>query len=74
MAEENSTVQEIEIDRLLTVEEMCEFLHVKIGTLKDWTKLEEDPCPCYRYKARILRFDKNEVLNWFRNRTKSWRD
>ena len=56
-------------DRLLTVKEMAAFLQITTGALKDWTKLEEDPCPCYRFKSRVLRFDKNEVLTWFKNQT-----
>ena len=56
-------------ERLLTVKEMAAFLQITTGALKDWTKLEEDPCPCYRFKSRVLRFDKNEVLTWFRNQT-----
>lgn len=58
---------------LLTVEQMAEYLNIKVGTLKDWTKLEENPCPCYRYKSKILRFDKAEVMQWFKEQTKIWR-
>lgn len=60
-------------DKLLTPEEMSEALNVKVGTLKDWTKLKEDPCPCYRYKSRILRFDRAEVFKWFREQTVKWK-
>lgn len=60
-------------ERLLTVDEMAAFLGIKVGALKDWTKLEESPCPCLRYKSRILRFEKEAVLEWFREQTKIWR-
>lgn len=62
-----------EEDRLYTVKEMAAFLNVKVGSLKDWTKLKENPCPCLRYKARVLRFEKDEVLKWFKEQTKTWR-
>ena len=57
---------------LLTVEQMAKFLQITEGALKDWTKVEENPCPCYRYKSRILRFDKAEVMQWFKEQTKIW--
>ena len=60
-------------ERLYTVQEMADYLQVKVGSLKDWTKLEENPCPCYRYKGRVLRFNKEEVLTWFKGQTKVWR-
>ena len=58
-----------EEERLYTVEEMAAFLGVKVGALKDWTKLEENPCPC----LRVLRFEKEPVMEWFRGQTKVWR-
>lgn len=78
MANESLDKSEVEVqtssgDRLLTVDEMCTYLGIKVGTLKDWTKLKENPCPCYRYKGRILRFDKSEVMAWFKERTENWR-
>lgn len=69
---QNTATPELE-DRLYTVEEMARFLAVKVGALKDWTKLENDPCPCLRYGARILRFEKEPVLEWFKRQTKVWR-
>ena len=60
-------------DRLLTVDEMAQYLGIKVGALKDWTKLEKDPCPCLRYKSRVLRFEKEPVLEWFRRQTEVWR-
>lgn len=62
----------IEEDRLYEVEEMAAYLGVRPGALKDWTKLEENPCPCFRKDTRILRFDKAEVRAWFRARTEEW--
>ena len=59
-------------ERLYTVEEMADFLQVKVGALKDWTKLEENPCPCLRYESRILRFEKPKVLEWLRSQTDAW--
>lgn len=65
---------EIEEDEhLYTAEEMAAFLNIKVGALKDWTKLEENPCPCLRFKSRTLRFEKEEVLKWFKAQTKVWR-
>lgn len=68
MLEKKETI--IEEEPLLTVEQMAKHLSVTVGALKDWTKLKEDPCPCYRYKSRILRFDKAEVMQWFKEQTK----
>lgn len=70
---ENVETNVMEEERLYTVEEMAAFLGVKVGALKDWTKLEENPCPCLRYKSRILRFEKEPVMEWFRGQTKVWR-
>jgi predicted site-specific integrase-resolvase len=63
----------LEEDRLYTAKEMADFLGIKIGALKDWTKLEENPCPCLRFQSRVLRFEKEEVLKWFREQTKVWK-
>jgi hypothetical protein len=67
-------VENIIEEGLLTVEQAAKFLNITVGALKDWTKLKENPCPCFRYKTRVLRFDKTEILNWFREQTKVWRE
>ena len=73
MLEEQNTVVENNMEEsLMTGTEMADFLNVKVGTLKDWTKLKENPCPCYRFKSRTLRFGKAEVLEWFKNQTSKW--
>lgn len=61
-------------ERLYTAEEMAAFLGMKVGSLKDWTKLKENPCPCLRFKSRTLRFQKDEVMKWFKAQTKVWRE
>ena len=61
-------------ENLLTAREMADCLGIKVGTLKDWTKLKENPCPCYRYKSRILRFERAEVLGWFKGQTSNWKN
>ena len=59
-------------DRLYDIEEMAAHLGIRPGALKDWTKLDENPCPCFRKDARFLRFDKAEVRAWLRERTSEW--
>lgn len=56
-------------DKLYTVEEMAEFLSMGTGTLKDWTKQKDDPCPCFRKGAKFLRFEKSAVLSWLRRQS-----
>lgn len=72
-SDNSSVTANKEDEHLYTVQEMADYLQVKVGSLKDWTKLEENPCPCYRYKGRVLRFNKEEVLDWFKGQTKVWR-
>ena len=75
MLEENKIVtEESAEDRLWTTQEMAAYLGVKEGTLKDWTKLKQNPCPCYRYKSRMLRFEKAEVKEWFKNQSTKWKE
>lgn len=74
MSEELLTEDEALMEeKLLTVDEMAAYIGVSVGALKDWTKLKEDPCPCLRFKSRVLRFAKGEVVKWFRRQTKIWR-
>lgn len=61
-----------ELEKPLTVEQMASFLQVGVGTLKDWTKSKENPCPCLRNGTKFLRFEKEEVMNWLRQRTVEW--
>ena len=59
-------------EKLYTVEEMADILRIKVGALKDWTKLKENPCPCLRYGSKYLRFEKSAVRAWLRSRTVEW--
>lgn len=69
--EENSVANK-DMEPLYTVDEMAKILKVTTGALKDWTKSKENPCPCFRYKSRILRFERKAVLEWFKERTAEW--
>jgi len=45
--------------RMLTIDEMCEWFRVPVGTVRGWVRRESIP---YHKIARTLRFSEQEVL------------
>ncbi|WP_395052212.1 helix-turn-helix domain-containing protein [Flavobacterium sp.] len=53
------TLQNPEIDKLLTRQETCEMLSISLVTLWDWTK--KDLLPAYKIGNKV-RYKKQEIL------------
>jgi excisionase family DNA binding protein len=55
----------IEVDKMLTAKEVCEWLGISRVTLKSWCDNKGMPF----YKAgKLLRFDPDEIKEWMRNK------
>ena len=54
------------LDRLLTVEELADYLGVPIATLYQWRHRGEGP-PGFRV-GRYIRYRRNDVEQWIRDR------
>ena len=54
------------LDRLLTVEELANYLGVPIATLYQWRHRREGP-PGFRV-GRYIRYRRNDVEQWIRDR------
>ena len=57
------------LDRLLTVEELADYLGVPIATLYQWRHRREGP-PGFRV-GRYIRYRRNDVEQWIRDRLKA---
>ncbi|MCH7583466.1 MAG: helix-turn-helix domain-containing protein [Acidobacteria bacterium] len=57
------------LDRLLTVEELADYLGVPIATLYQWRHRREGP-PGFRV-GRYIRYHRNDVEQWIRDRLKA---
>ncbi len=56
-------------DRLLTVEELADYLGVPIATLYQWRHRREGP-PGFRV-GRYIRYQRTDVEQWIRDRLKA---
>ncbi len=54
------------LDRLLTVEELADYLGVPVATLYQWRHRGEGP-PGFRV-GRYIRYRRNDVEQWIRDR------
>ena len=54
------------LDRLLTVEELAEYLGVPVATLYQWRYRRQGP-PGFRV-GRYIRYRRNDVEQWIRDR------
>lgn len=54
-------------ERLLTCDEIAKVLSVKKATIRKWTRLAM--IPALRLNERTVRFDRSEVLSFFKNRS-----
>ena len=54
------------LDRLLTVEELADYLGVPVATLYQWRHRREGP-PGFRV-GRYIRYRRNDVEQWIRDR------
>jgi excisionase family DNA binding protein len=57
------------LDRLLTVEELADYLGVPIATLYQWRHRGEGP-PGFRV-GRYIRYQRTDVEQWIRDRLKA---
>ena len=48
-------------ERLMSIEEICEYLGFSIYTIYAWVKKEKIPC---HKVGRLLKFRKNEIDEW----------
>lgn len=48
----------------LSMNEICEYLHISRDTVKNWINKEGMPA---HQKGRLWRFDVNEVDEWMKN-------
>ncbi|MGH8935048.1 MAG: helix-turn-helix domain-containing protein [Acidimicrobiia bacterium] len=60
-------------DRLLTVEELADYLHVPVATIYAWRYRRQGP-PGFRV-GRHLRFRQSDVESWIRDQLQTgWGD
>ncbi len=57
------------LDRLLTVEELADYLGVPVATLYQWRHRGEGP-PGFRV-GRYIRYQRTDVEQWIRDRLKA---
>lgn len=57
------------LDRLLTVEELADYLGVPVATLYQWRYRREGP-PGFRV-GRYIRYQRTDVEQWIRDRLKA---
>jgi excisionase family DNA binding protein len=57
------------LDRLLTVEELADYLGVPVATLYQWRHRGEGP-PGFRV-GRYIRYRRTDVEQWIRDRLKA---
>ena len=58
-------VMQTDKDKLLTINELSQFLNIKVRTL--YYLVEVEKIPYYRI-GKLIRFDQDHVLNWLQTK------
>lgn len=59
------------MEKLLTVDDLCELLQVKRSTVYDWT--HTGYIPHYKFK-KVLRFKEDQIQRWLNRKRKKGMD
>lgn len=57
------------VPALMTVEQVSAYLGISVNTLNYWRKPEVDKGPPWIKEGRVLRYDRDDVDAWLKDRT-----